>query len=163
MGEAKLRDFRSGDAHAVDALAERVILDLRSRLGLSPAMASDIERMSDLARAGRIIVADDGDAVVGAVAYIPQTAPRPSHFDRDAALIRMLVIDPERPDASLASDLAARCIALARAESARRIVFHSWPVMSTYTADLLKLGFKLPGQEPEIHGILDALYVMELT
>jgi hypothetical protein len=57
-------------------------------------MASGIGRMSALADAGEIIVAERDKRIIDAVAYIGPGRSKATFFDQSRPIIRVLVVDP---------------------------------------------------------------------
>jgi hypothetical protein len=89
-----LRTYRDGDAVKVNELALAAFDQFRPQYSDWPAMASVIGQMSALTDTGEIIVAERGQQIIGAVAYIPPGRPKGAYFDQSSPIIQMLVVDP---------------------------------------------------------------------
>ena len=70
MPNVTLRSYREADAPRINELALAAFDQFQSQYSDWPAMASGIGRMSALADAGEIIVAERDKRIIGAVAYV---------------------------------------------------------------------------------------------
>ncbi|MGA2210431.1 MAG: GNAT family N-acetyltransferase [Acidimicrobiales bacterium] len=89
-----------------------------------------------------VLVAVDGDEVVGGVTYVPDAERSMSEFsDPDAAGIRMLAVRPDCQGAGVGKALTAACIEQARADGRSRILLHSTEVMQVAREMYRRMGF----------------------
>jgi ribosomal protein S18 acetylase RimI-like enzyme len=163
MSNATLRDFREADAEKVNRVALAAFDEFRSKYSDWPAMASAIGRMSDLAGAGEIVVAELDESIIGAVAYIPPGCPKAACFDESWPIIRMLVVDPSRRGAGIGRALTEECTSRARRDRSRVIALHTSPIMTIALPMYIRMGFKLHHAAPPIHGVPYAVYVKEIA
>ena len=116
------------------------------------------------ARDAVVLVAVEGDSVLGAVTYVPGPGPYAEFDDLDAAGIRMLAVAPEAQGRGVGTALVRECLDRARSEGRSRVVLHSTPWMVTAGRIYPRLGFRraperdwAPAPEVELVG-----YVLEL-
>jgi hypothetical protein len=86
MSGITLRDFRDTDAAQVNRVALAAFDEFKSEYTDWPAMVSAVAKMSALADAGEIVVAELEERIVGAVAYIPAGVS-------ESALLRSVMAD----------------------------------------------------------------------
>lgn len=90
-----------------------------------------------------VLVAVDGDRLLGGVTYVDDPASPSAEFDGDGeAGIRMLAVAPDAQGRGVGSALAAACVEVARQRGARRIVLHSTPWMTGAHRIYGRLGFR---------------------
>lgn len=95
-----------------------------------------------VAAGAEVVVAVDGNGVVGGVAFVPDHTNALAEFDDpDAASFRHLAVDPTRQGSGAGSALARWCIERARALGRKRVVIHSTPWMTTAHGLYERLGF----------------------
>lgn len=157
-----IRDFASGDAAAVDRLAVAAFAPFAQHYSDWPAMAANLAKMSALADGGEVIVAAEGDRIVGAVAYIPPHAPKAAFFDAAWPIIRMLVVDPAFRGKRIGRMLTDACLARARRDGASVIALHTSPIMSVALPMYLRMGFAKLRDAPSILGVDYAVYTKTL-
>ena len=157
-----IRDFARGDAEAVNRLAVAAFAPFASHYSDWPAMAASLAKMSALADSGDIIVADVGDRIAGAVAYIPPHAPKAAFFDAAWPIIRMLVVDPEFRGKRIGRILTDACVVRARRDGATVIALHTSPIMTVALPMYLRMGFAKLRDAPPILGVDYAVYTKTL-
>lgn len=163
MSELRLRDFRPADAAAVDALALAAFAQFREDYSDWPAFQAKIGRMSALAAAGELIVAERAGCLVGAVVYLPPQAPRAEYFQPEWAVMRMLVVDPAARGLGIGRRLAEACLGRARRDGAAQMALHTCELMQVALALYRRLGFRLQGPASAIHGVAYGLYLKPLA
>jgi GNAT superfamily N-acetyltransferase len=89
-----LRDFSTSEAATIDRLAVASFSQYSNDFQDWPAMVRVLEKMSEMAGNAEIIIAEHEGRVVGAVGYVPPSAPKSAHFKPEWPIIRMLVVDP---------------------------------------------------------------------
>ena len=94
------------------------------------------------ARDAIVLVAIEGDAVLGAVTYVPGLGPYAEFDDPDAAGIRMLAVAPEAQGRGVGTALTKACIDRASSEGRARVVLHSTGWMATAGRMYRRLGFR---------------------
>lgn len=94
-------------------------------------------------RHARVIVAVDGDRLLGGVTYVPDAASAYAEFaDADGAGIRMLAVDSAARGRGAGEALVGACVAMARADGRRRVVLHTTEAMQAAQRLYAKLGFE---------------------
>lgn len=111
-----------------------------------------------------VLVAADGDRIVGTVTYVPARSPYAEFVDEDAVGIRMLAVHPAAQREGVGRALVEECLRLARAEGRSRVVLHTTPWMTAAQRLYERLGFdRAPERDwrprPEVQLIG---YVLEL-
>jgi ribosomal protein S18 acetylase RimI-like enzyme len=112
-----------------------------------------------------VLVAADGDRIVGTVTYVPARSPYAQFDDDDAIGIRMLAVDPAAQRVGVGRALVEECLRLARAEGRAQVVLHTAPWMTAAQRLYERLGFeraperdRCPRPEVELIG-----YVLKLV
>jgi len=162
MSNATLRDFREADAAHVNRVALAAFDQFSSQYSDWCAMASAIARMSALADGGEIIVAELGERIIGAVAYIPPGRPKAAYFDQSWPIIRMLVVDPACRGSGVGRALTEECTRRARRDGSRVIALHTSPIMTVALPMYIRMGFRLLHATPPIYGVPYAVYLREI-
>ena len=89
-----------------------------------------------------VLVAVDGDEVLGAVTYVPDaTSPWAEDLRDGEAGIRMMAVSPAAQGRGIGTALVAACIARARAEGRTAVFLHSTPWMTTAHRVYERAGF----------------------
>jgi ribosomal protein S18 acetylase RimI-like enzyme len=159
---AKLRDFREGDAAQVVAVALAAFDEFRTHYADWPAMAASLSNLPRLAESGEIVVAEAGEQIAGAVAYIAPSQPKAAYFQPEWPVIRMLVVDPAHRGEGIGRALTEECLARARRDRSPVIALHTSPIMAVALPLYLRMGFELVREAPPIHGVPYAVYVKRL-
>jgi ribosomal protein S18 acetylase RimI-like enzyme len=162
MSDIALRDFRDTDAMQVNRVALAAFDEFKSEYTDWPAMVSGVARMSALAEAGEIIVAERDDTIVGAVAYIPPGCPKAPYFDRSWPIVRMLVVDPACRGHGVGRALTEECIERARRDGSRVMALHTSPIMTVALPLYIRMGFRLLRDAPPILDAPYAVYLREI-
>jgi predicted N-acetyltransferase YhbS len=162
--EMQIRVAEEDELPRVNALALEAWNSLRS--GYDPSrwdwLSSRIGTMSKIAERGRILVALDGQEILGAVAYVPAGVSDPSSFPLDWPVMRMLVVRPSSRGKGIGKALATACIQCAKESGAPCIALHTSPIMTVALPMYLRMGFAKDGDMPPIAGAPYARYVLHL-
>lgn len=156
------RDFRDADAAEINRVAVAAFEQYRSQFSDWPAMSAGLAKMSAAQGNGEIIVAELGDAIAGAVAYIPPGRPKSAHFDQAWPIVRMLVVDPACRGHGAGRALTEACIARAKRDRSPVIALHTSPIMTVALPMYLRMGFARVRDAPHIHGVPYAIYLKRL-
>jgi predicted N-acetyltransferase YhbS len=105
------------------------------------AYIPELRDVAGRARDAVVLVAAEGDSVLGAVTYVPGLGPYAEFNDPDAAGIRMLAVAPEAQGRGVGTALVRACLHRARSEGRTRVVLHSTPWMTTAGRMYPRLGF----------------------
>lgn len=159
----ELRDYRPDDAAHIDRIAVAAFSELRSHYDDWESLSANLGRMSSLADRSEIVVAAQGEAVIGAVAYVGPGVEKADYFDRDWPVMRTLVVDPARRGLGAGRALTEACIDRARRDGASLIALHTSPIMSVALPMYLRMGFEKLKDVPAIYGVPYAVYVKRLA
>jgi predicted N-acetyltransferase YhbS len=162
MSSVSLRTYCEADAPRVNELASAAFDQFRYQYSDWPAMASGAGRMSALADAGEIIVAERDNRIIGAVACIGPGRTKATFFDQSWPIIRMLVVDPLCRGVGVGRSLTEECIKRARHDGSLVIALHTSPIMTVALPMYLRMGFRLARDAPPIHGVPYAVYLKQL-
>lgn len=148
--------------------ASAVVLDAyRSLLGreLSEEYAAVVADVADRAALAEVLVAVEGERVVGCITYVPGPDSRYAEFsDPAAAGIRMLAVSPTVQGRGVGAALVRDCLERARTAGRRRVVLHSTEPMRAAQRLYEREGFRRAPErdwEPE-PGLLLLGYEREL-
>jgi ribosomal protein S18 acetylase RimI-like enzyme len=114
--------------------------------------------VADRVRHAEVLVAVDGDRVLGGVTYVPDAGSPYAEFrDRDAAGMRMLAVDPAAQGRGVGADLVAACVRRARDSHRRRLVLHTTEAMTAAQRLYQQFGFERAARRdwrPQPHIVL---------
>ena len=158
-----LRDYQPEDADAVGRVALAAFAQFASHYSDWPAMANNVSRMAELSKNGEIIVAADGDRIIGTVAYVGPQRPKAAFFDPAWPIIRMLVVDPSARGKGLGRQLTEECLRRAERDQSPIIALHTTPIMTVALPMYLRMGFAKVRDAPDIFGVPYAVYTKALT
>lgn len=102
--------------------------------------------LADVARrvkAAVVLVALDGNVVLGGVTHVPdEHNPFAEIAVANAASIRMLAVDPGAQGRGVGESLVRACLARAESDGRAEVVLHSTTAMTTAHRLYLRLGFR---------------------
>lgn len=159
----RVRAFQQADADRVNAIALAAFAEFEAHYDNWPAMAAGLAGTDRLAESGELLVAEQDERVVGAVAYIPPHRPKAAFFDPAWPVIRMLVVDPRARGLGAGRALTEACLARARRDASPVVALHTSPIMSVALPMYLRLGFEKLHDAPSIHGVAYAVYLKRLA
>lgn len=138
----EVRDVRE-DEHA--ALAELTIVAYEALEDgvLDDGYVAEVRDVAARLAAGDVVlVAADGDRLLGGVTFVVDPSSPSAEFDgHDEAGIRMLAVVPDAQGRGVGTALEQACVDRARAAGLRRIVLHSTPWMHAAHRIYERLGF----------------------
>lgn len=108
-----------------------------------------------VADGGTVLVAVDGDRLLGSVTYVPPglDSALTEWDDPHAAGIRMLAVEPEEQGRGTGRALSLACIEAAQRDGARRLILHTTDANGPAKRLYESMGFRrLPAQDVEIDG-----------
>jgi len=136
---ATIRPIRDDEIAALSEITVAAYGTLAMDVGDYRDTLADV---ADRVRSARVLVAVEGDRVVGGVTYVPDATSTYAEFaDADGAGIRMLAVDPAARGGGVGEALVAACVAIARADGRRRVVLHTTAAMSAAQRLYARLGF----------------------
>ncbi|HEX6238126.1 MAG TPA: GNAT family N-acetyltransferase [Acidimicrobiales bacterium] len=148
----EIREVRP-DEHG--ALGE---LTVDAYAGVHPAddladYATELRDVASRAAADVVLVAVDGDKLLGGVTYVAGPGSPSAEFsDDDAAGIRMLAVAPGAQRRGIGEALTRACIDRARASGRAQIVLHSTDGMTAAHRLYERLGFR---RDPTMDWVVD--------
>ncbi|SCB55959.1 Ribosomal protein S18 acetylase RimI [Bradyrhizobium shewense] len=158
-----LRDYQPADADAIVRVALAAFAEFEQHYSDWPLFTANVAKMPQLAKAGEIIVAEDGGEIVGAVAYVGAQAPKPEFFDPAWPVIRMLVVDPCARGKGVGRQLTEECLRRAERDRSPVIALHTTQIMTVALPMYLRMGFAKVSDAPDILGVPYAVYVKALA
>lgn len=158
-----LRNYHPVDAQRIDELAVAAFSQFQHAYTDWPVFSAKISSMSALSATGEIIVAERGDEIIGAVAYIGPGKEKAAFFQPEWPVMRMLVVAPSARGLGAGRALADECLARARRDGARNFALHTSELMQVALPMYQRMGFKWLAAAPDIHGVKYGIYLKELT
>lgn len=142
----------------IDELA-RITLAAYEQLGFDlGTYRPSLVDVAGRAAAATVLVAVDGDRLVGGVTYVgDRDNPYAEFTDDDAAGIRMLAVAPDAQGLGVGSALVIACLHRAAADHRRRVVLHTTTDMAAAQRMYDRLGFRRTPErdwKPQPHVLL---------
>jgi ribosomal protein S18 acetylase RimI-like enzyme len=140
----EVREVRDDEA---DAAGELVVAAYRA-IGAGPPIEGhpyedELRAVARRARQAVVLVAVDGDGLLGCVTYVPdKESPLAEDLGEGEAGIRMLAVDPAGQRRGVGAALVGVCIDRARAAGMRRVFLHSGAWMEAAHRLYQALGFR---------------------
>ena len=159
---AVIREFRSKDASAVNAVAVAAFAQYAEHYSDWAAFSKNLSNTAALADHGELVVAESKGQVVGAVAYIGPTRPKSSFFEQGWPIMRMLVVSPSARGQGVGRMLAENCINRALRDDAEVFALHSTPIMQVAISMYKRMGFAYLREAPAILGVPYGIYIKRL-
>jgi ribosomal protein S18 acetylase RimI-like enzyme len=126
LGRITLEAYRGIDGHEPSEYYSAKLLDVAAR-----------------AREALVLVAVEGDELLGGVTYMGDVESSFAEFDDpDEACFRMLAVRPDRQGHGAGAALIEACIAQARADGKRALTLYSTPAMKAAHRLYERLGFR---------------------
>ncbi|HSK90361.1 MAG TPA: GNAT family N-acetyltransferase [Euzebyales bacterium] len=137
--EIVIRAVRPDEIERLGELTVAAYRTLDIDIGDYRAMLADV---ADRVAHAEVLVAVDGDRLLGGVTYVGRAGTAYAEFtDADAAGIRMLAVDPGARGRGIGAALVRACVTRARASGRGRIVLHTTPAMTSAQGMYRRLGF----------------------
>ncbi|UCD29170.1 MAG: GNAT family N-acetyltransferase [Planctomycetota bacterium] len=158
----EIRNYRTADKLDLNRVAGDAFAEYRDHLEDWSVIHEEWGRMSDLSRQGQIVVAVDGESIVGGVCYIDADRPRPPWSETGWAVIRSLVVDPKYRGNEIGTRLTQVCIDRAVQDGCGAIALQTTPIMAQAIRIYKRLGFTRTKDMGIIHGVQWFVYSKEL-
>ncbi len=157
-----LRDFNPADKNSVNAVALAAFKQFQEKYSDWKSFSHHIGEMASLSNSGELIVAVDGDSIVGAVVYVGPHLPKSEYFSAEWPILRMLVVDPAYRGQGIGRALTEECIARAQRDGASVIALHTSSIMEVALPMYQRLGFIFEREVPPIYGVRYSIYLKRL-
>ena len=149
----RLREFAAADAAQVDALGVAAFEQYRDKYSDWPALRERIGTLSSLAEHGEIIVVESDGQIVGSVAYLGPGKPKSPFYQREWAVMRMLVVAPQAQGKGIGRLLADECIRRAQRDAADMFALHTSDMMTIALPMYQRMGFAWHAAAPTAYGV----------
>ena len=138
-----IQSFEVREARPADLVAagEVVAAAYRHDLSVSEGYLEHVRDATSRARQAVVLVAAEGDAVLGSVTYAAGGTAMAQRAGVDDAELRMLGVDPSARGQGVGEALVRACIERARAAKLRRVVLSTQPEMRAAHRLYERLGF----------------------
>ena len=130
--------------------------------GAWPKMVENLTNIDQRAASSEFLVYDNGDKIVGSVAYCPAGNGDAAIFDANTASILLLAVDPAHRGQGIANTLTQACVDRAILDGAEKIGLFTSELMVSAQNLYRKLGFKITFELPKRHGISYFLFELGL-
>lgn len=134
-----IREARPDEYDAIADLTVAVYASLEG--GLHPEYAAILRRTAERAETAEVLVAVDGDALLGSLTYVPEPGPQGSIAQGNEAEFRTLVVDPAAQGRGVGRGLVAWCVDRARRDGRDRLVLSTMPWMRVAHGMYERMGF----------------------
>ena len=126
-----------------DVLGELTVAAYAALPGTTMAGGYEVELRDVAGRAAsaEVLVAVDGDVVLGGVTYVPGLGPMAEFTDPDACGIRMLAVSGDHRGRGVGQALVEACLERAIAGGRHRVILHSTEWMAAAHRLYERLGF----------------------
>jgi ribosomal protein S18 acetylase RimI-like enzyme len=121
-------------------------------------MRALLDTVPELARIGTLLVAVEGNEILGSVIYCPPGKSDIGFFPNEWATIRLLAVRPTCRGKGVGLLLTQRCIELGREDKAPAIGLHTSDIMPTARRLYDRLGFRQEKELPVRYGVRYWLY-----
>jgi ribosomal protein S18 acetylase RimI-like enzyme len=126
-------------------------------------MQTNLLNVAEVAKQGQLIVAQQGQALVGAVVYCPPGASDGRLFQPEWASLRMLAVLPQYQGQGIGQQLSRECIHRAEHDKAEVVGLHTSELMTAARRMYERLGFRQDIELPSHFGIQYWRYVLRLA
>jgi len=144
----EVRPVRAHELDELGVLTVAAYQDLEGGTDLG-GYAGVLRDVAARASAATVLVAVDGDVVIGGVTFVPEPDnPYAEELQEGEAGIRMLAVGPSAQGRGAGRALATACVERARGRGAIRVALHSTPWMSAAHGLYESMGFRrAPGRD----------------
>jgi GNAT superfamily N-acetyltransferase len=109
--------------------------------GIHPEYAAILRRTAERAATAEVVVAVEGDALLGSLTYVPSPGPQGSIATGNEAEFRTLVVSPDAQGRGVGRGLVQWSIGRARADGRERLVLSTMPWMRVAHGLYERMGF----------------------
>lgn len=126
-------------------------------------MQTNLSKVAEIAKTGRLIIAQRNQALVGSVIYCPPGTSDSRIFKTEWASLRMLAVLPHYQGQGIGYQLSLECINRAKQDKAKVMALHTSELMIAARRMYKKLGFKQDIELSNPFGIKYWRYMLELA
>lgn len=157
-----IREYQSTEAETINALALEAFAQYEEHYDDWPEFRAKIGNMAALADSGSIFVAENGGNLLGAVCYLAPGMAKASFFEREWAVMRMLVVRPSERRQNVGRALTETCLNRAWLDGAGILALHTSPIMQAAGRLYNRMGFRYAHAAPDIAGVQYHVCIHEL-
>jgi ribosomal protein S18 acetylase RimI-like enzyme len=125
-------------------------------------MRGSLSKVAEIAKPGRLIVAQRDRELVGSVVYHPPGASSSRLFQPEWASLRMLAVLPQHRNQGIGQQLSLECVRRAKQDKAEVFGLHTSELMVAAKRMYERLGFEQDIELPSNFGIRYWRYLMRL-
>lgn len=159
----EINNFEANYSNSLNNLALEAFEEYRNEYSDWPAFSKMIGNLASFAEHAEIIVATQGNELVGAVIYVAPDRPKSDIFLDDWAILRMLVVAPKNRGLGIGKTLTQECVKRAVRDKASQIGLHTSPIMKVALPMYLRMGFIKQKNVADIYGVPYAVYAKNLS
>lgn len=126
-------------------------------------MRTNLSNVAEVAKQGRLIVAQRDRELVGSVVYCPPGTSESRLFQPEWASLRMLAVLPQYRGQGIGQQLSLECVHRAKQDKAEVVGLHTSELMVAARRMYERLGFKQDIELPRYFGIQYWRYVLKLV
>ena len=160
----EIRNYIDDDSSKINELALLSFAQFKERYNDWDSFSNALKKFSELSPIAEIIVASNSEnTVVGAVAYVPESAKKANYFPLNTPIIRMLVVNPDFREQGIGKSLSEECVNRAVRDGCKSIALHTSSIMEVALLMYLGMGFVKHSEAPDIFGVKYNVYTKELV
>ena len=125
-------------------------------------MRANLSKVAEVAQSSCLLVAQQKQALVGAVVYCPPGTSDSRLFQPAWASVRMLAVSPQQRGQGIGQQLTGTCVQRAEQDQAAVIALHTSELMVAARRMYERLGFQLDIELPSRFGLRYWRYVLPL-
>lgn len=125
-------------------------------------MRTNLSKVAEIAKQGKLLVAQRDRELVGSVIYHPPGASDIRLFEPEWASLRMLAVSPQHRGRGIGRQLSWECVRRAKQDKASVVALHTSELMVAARRMYERLGFKQEIELPRHLGIQYWRYVLNL-
>lgn len=163
MSGLTIRDFRSKDTEAVDAMVRESWLELAPLIPGWAELAPRLNALTQKADDSEVLVAERGGRLLGAVGYVGAHQAKPDFFAPQWPIVRLLSVTPIGRGRGVGQQLLDACIERARRDGAPTLALHTTPVMKAAQVLYARAGFVVHRTLPDMYGVPYVLMCKDLS
>jgi len=157
-----IRPYSQEDKDKINSIAIDAFLQFKEKYNDWEKMKLKVGNMASLDSTSDILVAEESNKIVGAVALVYPGKDINKNIELSWASIRMLVVSPEHRSKGIGTKLTMECIKLATVKGIKTIGLYTSTIMHVALPMYLRIGFVKVKNIESICGVEYALYKLKL-